>query len=71
MKSRDIEIIPEWTALQCIVLEEGGWVGSCTCDTQNRKHCFLYSLKYPEEIDILGLGLLLYDQRENTLFWHI
>jgi len=24
MKWRDIEITPEWTALQCIVLEEGG-----------------------------------------------
>ena len=72
MKSRDIDILQEWTTLQCIVLEErGGGVGSCTCDTQNRKHCFLYSLKCPEEIDILGIGLLLYDQRENILFWHI
>jgi hypothetical protein len=24
MKSRGIEMIPEWTTLQCIVLKEGG-----------------------------------------------
>jgi hypothetical protein len=70
MKSRDIEMIPEWTTLQCIVLKERGRE-FFTCDTQNRKHCFLYSLKCPEEIDILGIGLLLYDQRENIPFWHI
>jgi len=72
MKSRDIEIIQEWATLQCIVLEEG-WGGGLVlvCGSQNRKHCFLYSLKCPEEIDILGIGLLLYDQSENILFWHI